>query len=167
MSVDAAAARELLVYMLWADRRLMEAVRQVRDEDLSRESGVSFGSMLGTLAHTLGSQRMWLSRFQGIALERVPSIADFPDRMSWILGWEETAAQIEAFLAALTDEQLAAPITWTTTTGKTYTLLLWQPLIHLVNHASYHRGQVVSLLRQMGYTAISTDLIAYYYEQAV
>ena len=164
--LTAAAARELLLYMLWADRHVMQAVRGVREEDLTRNAGVSFGSMLGTLAHILGSQRMWLSRFQGISLDRVPSIQDFPDRMSWITGWEETAAQVEAFLAGLTDEQLAAPVTWTTTTGETYTRFLWQPVLHLVNHATYHRGQVVSLLRQMGYGAPTTDLIYYFHERA-
>lgn len=166
MGPSASAARDLLLYTLWADRHVMAAVREVREEDLTRASGVSFGSMLGTLAHILGSQRTWLSRFQGISLDRVPSIQDFPDRMTWILGWEETASQIGAFLAALTDEQLAAPITWTTTKGETYNRPLWQPLMHMVNHSTYHRGQVVSLLCQMGYAAPSTDLIYYFHERA-
>lgn len=161
MSVSAAAAREMLLYMLWADRETLKAVRGVRPEDLTRDAGVSFGSLLGTMAHMLGAQRMWLSRFSGQALSRVPGPADFPDLMSWITGWEETAAQIGAFLAALDDEQLAAPITWSNTRGETFTRPLWQPVLHLVNHSSYHRGQVTSLLRQMGYAPPATDLIYY------
>lgn len=165
MSVSAAAAREMLLYMLWADRQMLKVVRGVRSEDLTRDAGVSFGSMLGTMAHMLGSQRMWLSRFSGQALSRVPGPADFPDLLSWITGWEETAAEIEAFLAALGDEQLAMPITWTTTKGDTFTRPLWQPVLHLVNHSSYHRGQVTSLLRQMGYQPPTTDLIYYVNER--
>jgi uncharacterized damage-inducible protein DinB len=126
---------------------------------------VSFGSMLGTMAHMLGCQRMWLGRFSGAPLARVPGLADFPDLPAWIDGWEETAAGIEAFIATLTDEQLEAEITWTTTTGQTYTRPLWQPVMHLANHTTYHRGQVVSLLRQMGYPATSTDLVYYFIEQ--
>jgi len=162
----ASTARELLLYMLWADRLVLAAVRNVREEDLTRDAGVSFKSILGTLAHILGSERMWLSRFLGVSLDRVPSIQDFPDLMSWITGWEETASQIEAFLAGLTDEQLATPLTWTNTRGESHTHPLWHPVSHMVNHATYHRGQVVSLLRQMGYSVPATDLIVYFYERA-
>jgi uncharacterized damage-inducible protein DinB len=166
MSMPAGAARELLLYMMWADRLVLAAVRQVQPEHLTREAGVSFGSLLGTMAHVVGSQKVWLSRFSGNPLYRVPSLDDYPDLPSWIQGWEEMAAGLEAFLAALTDEQLAAPLTWTSTEGKTYTLPLWQPLLHLVNHSTYHRGQVVSLLRQMGYEPPSTDLSYYFVERA-
>lgn len=162
MSISAAAMRELLLYMLWADRTVLKAVRPVPPDDLTREAGVSFGSLLGTMAHMLGSQRMWLSRFSGQPLDRVPGLADFPDLLSWIHAWEETASGIEAFVAGLTDEQLAAPITWTTTEGRTYTRPLWQPVLHLVNHSTYHRGQVTSLLRQLGHQPPSTDLIYYF-----
>ena len=166
MSMPAGAARELLLYMLWADRLMLAAVRQVRPGDLTRDAGVSFGSLLGTMAHMEGANRLWLSRLSGNPLERAPSIHDYADLPSWIHAWEETAAGLEAFLAPLSDEQLAAPLTWTNTAGNTYTLPLWQLVTHMVNHNSYHRGQVVSLLRQMGYEAPSTDLVYYYAERA-
>ena len=165
MSVSAAAARDLLLYMLWADRTTLRAVREVRPDDLRRDAGISYGSLLGTMAHMLGSQRRWLGRFSGHAPAHMPTLEDFPDLLSWITAWEETASQIEAFLAALTDEQLAAPLTWIGTEGETSTCPLWQPVVHLVNHTSYHRGQIVSLLRQMGYQPPTTDLIRYFLER--
>jgi uncharacterized damage-inducible protein DinB len=166
MSVSATAARELILYMLWADRTVLGAVREVSVEDLTRDAGVSYGSLLGTMAHMLGAQRMWLARFSGLHLDRVLGPADFRDLISWIHGWEETAAETEAFVAGLTDEQLATPITWTNTRGETYTLPLWQPVVHMVNHATYHRGQVISMLRQMGYAVPSTDLVYYFADRA-
>jgi uncharacterized damage-inducible protein DinB len=166
MAAPASVVRELLLYMLWADRLMLKAVREVRPEDLTRDAGISFGSMLGTMVHMMGSQRLWLSRFWGRSLDHIPTLTDFPDLMSWIHGWEETASEIEVFLAALTDEQLANALTWTSTTGSIHTLPLWQPVLHLVNHVSYHRGQVVSLLRQMGYQTPSTDLVYYFIERA-
>lgn len=159
---SAAVVRDLLLYMLWADRLMLKAVREVKPEDLTRDAGISFGSLLGTMVHMLGSQRLWLSRFAGNPIERRPGLADFPDLPSWIQGWEETAAGVEAFLAALTDEQLAAEITWTDTAGPTRTLPLWQPVLHMVNHNTYHRGQVVSLMRQLGYEPPHTDLIRFF-----
>ena len=163
--ISAAAARDLLLYMLWADRTTLRAVREVTPEHLRREAGVSFGSLFGTMVHILGSQRRWLARFQGHAPAHIPVPDDFPDLISWIHAWEETASEIEAFLASLTDEQLAASLTWTDSEGATVTRPLWQPVLHLVNHCSYHRGQIVSLLRQMGYQPPSTDLIRYFGER--
>ena len=161
----ASIARELLLYMLWADRQTLMAVRSVKEEDLTRDAGISFKSLLGTMAHILGAQQVWLSRVLGNPLPRVPDIDDFPDLMSWITAWEETASGLEAFLAGLTDEQLAADLTWSNTRGDTFTRPLWQPLLHMVNHSTYHRGQIVSLLRQMGYQAPKTDLIYYLLER--
>lgn len=154
--------REQLLYMLWADRMTLKAVRDVTPEDLTRDAGVSFGSLLGTMVHILGSQRLWLSRFAGNPIERRPGLQDFPDLPAWIQGWEETAAGVEAFLAALTDEQLAAEITWEDSQLGPVSRPLWQPVAHMVNHATYHRGQIVSLLRQLGYTPPKTDLIFYF-----
>jgi uncharacterized damage-inducible protein DinB len=165
MSVSAAAARDLLLYMLWADRTTLRSVREVSPEDLRREAGISFGSLFGTMVHLLGSQRRWLARFSGHAPAHIPGPDEFSDLLSWIHAWEETASEVEAFLAALTDEQLAAPLTWVDSEGATLTRPLWQPVVHLVNHTSYHRGQIVSLLRQMGYPSPSTDLIRYFLER--
>jgi uncharacterized damage-inducible protein DinB len=167
MAAQAGTLRDLLLYMLWADRHTLAAVRRVKPEDLTRDAGVSFGSVLGTLSHTLGSQRLWLSRFLGNPLTSRPGPDEYPDLQAWIAGWEESASHIEAFLAGLSDEQLASPLTWASIPdGAVYTLPLWQAVIHLVNHTTYHRGQVVSLLRQMGYPVPQTDLIVFFNERA-
>jgi uncharacterized damage-inducible protein DinB len=165
MSMTAGVARDLLLYMLWADRQMLKSVRSVRTEDLTRDAGVSFRSLLGTMAHMLGGQKLWLSRILGHPVDSVLGPDDVPDLLSWITTWEENASGIEAFLAGLTDEHLAATLTWTNQEGEGHTRPLWQPILEVVNHSTYHRGQVVSLLRQMGYRAESTDLIRFYAER--
>jgi uncharacterized damage-inducible protein DinB len=165
MSITAGAARDLLLYMLWADRQMLKSVRSVRSEDLTRDAGVSFRSLLGTMAHILGGEKLWLSRLLGHPDHSVLGPDDFPDLFSWITAWEENASGIEAFLAGLTDEQLTVPLAWTSLEGESHLRPLWQPVLQLVNHSSYHRGQVVSLLRQMGYQAETTDLIRFFAER--
>src|SRR4029079_392555 len=100
MACNATTVRDLLLYMLWADRLTLAAVRQVPPADLNRGAGVSFSSLLGTMAHMLASQRLWLSRFLGNPLGSIPTLDETPDLLSWIGGWEETAPQIAAFVAA-------------------------------------------------------------------
>lgn len=159
------ASRQLLLYTLWADRICLKAVEQVRPDDLVRDAGTSFGSLLGTLSHILVAQRLWLARFEGKTLERLPRESDFPTLEALSAGWAETSAELGFFLASLAEEQVHSEIGWTSTEGHDHRCPLWQPLLHLVNHSTYHRGQVISLLRQMGYNAPATDLIYFLIDQ--
>jgi uncharacterized damage-inducible protein DinB len=161
----AGAVRQLLLYTMWADRSCLKAVEGVRGEDLARETGTSFGSMLGTLAHILCAQRIWLARFEGKALDPVPAVSDYPDGATLTAAWGEVAAEVGFLIAALTGEQLHFEITWTNSQGITSTRPLWQAIIQLVNHSTYHRGQVVSLMRQLGYPPPTTDFIYFLREQ--
>jgi uncharacterized damage-inducible protein DinB len=149
--------RQLLLYTLWADRACLDAVRGVPVEILTRDAGVSFGSLMGTLSHILGSQRRWMARLTG--QQAVPGDPVFEAFVPLAIGWSETAAQIEFFLASLTEEQLAADIAWVDHGGTAFSRPLWEPVLHMVNHSTYHRGQVTSLLRQLGYPPPKTDLI--------
>lgn len=114
--------------------------------------------MLGTMAHILGSEQLWLSRFLGIPLGHVPSIDDYPTLAALAVSYEDFWPQLEFFLASLA-EQLDQDFTWTNLAGETHTAPFRQVLLHFVNHATYHRGQVVSLLRQLGYIPPHTDLV--------
>jgi uncharacterized damage-inducible protein DinB len=151
--------RGLLAYTIWADRQILQAVAALPEEDLVRETGTSFGSVLGTLAHVLGAEQLWLSRFLGVPLVRLPSQEDFPTCEVLRASFEDFWPQLEFFLASLTEEQLAAEFTWTSLEGENRTAPFRQVLLHVVNHSSYHRGQVVAQLRQLGHQPPSTDLV--------
>ncbi len=106
-----AQTRQLLLFTLWADRVMLDAARGVSPEHLVRDAGVSFGSMLGTLSHILGSQRRWMARFMGQeAILGDPPVSDLETLAA---NWSETASELEFLLASLTEEQLAADIIWT------------------------------------------------------
>jgi uncharacterized damage-inducible protein DinB len=162
--VAAIRAREILKYTLWADRKVLAAVRQIEPEHLIRDAGASFGSLLGTFAHILGAEQVWLSRFVGNPLTPLPSVSDYPDLAALEAGFEELWPQMEFFLASLDDAQLQGPLRWTNSRGETHNRVLWQAVVHMVNHSTYHRGQIVMLLRQMGYEPPSSDLIYFFPE---
>lgn len=151
--------RGLIAYTIWADRTVLAELGSVRPDDLSRETGTSFGSVLGTMAHILGSEQLWLSRFLGIPLGHAPSVEDFPTLEALAASYEDFWPQLEFFLASLAEEQLDRDFTWTNLAGEAHTAPFRQVLLHFVNHATYHRGQVVSLLRQLGYIPPHTDLV--------
>ncbi len=153
--------RELLAYTIWADRTILDALREVRQEDLVRETGASWGSLLGTLVHILGAEKMWLSRFLGSPIPALPVADQYPDRLAVALAYEELWPELEFLLAALTEEQLEGDLTWVNSRGETHTRPFWKAVLHLANHSSYHRGQVVAMLRQLGYQPPATDFVYY------
>jgi uncharacterized damage-inducible protein DinB len=102
---------------------------------------------------------LWLSRFVGDPLAWLPGIEDYPDLARLEEGCEELWADAKSFLAALTDAQLESDLNWVSLAGEAQTRPLGQCILHLVNHSTYHRGQVITLFRQLGYEPPSTDLI--------
>jgi uncharacterized damage-inducible protein DinB len=151
--------RGLLAYTIWADRQLLEALRGLPSVDLERDTGTSFGSVLGTMAHILGAEQLWLSRLLGVPLRRLPALEDFPSVALLAASFEDFWPQLEFYLASLADDQMGSAFSWTNSRGETHSAPLRQVLLHVVNHATYHRGQVVSQLRQLGHPAPSTDLV--------
>jgi uncharacterized damage-inducible protein DinB len=150
--------RGLLAYTIWADRQVLEALAEASHDDLARDTGTSFGSILGTMSHVLGAEQVWLARFVGAPLDQLPSAADFPDLPSLAAGFTELWPQLEVFLASLTEDQIGQEFAWVNFKGESHSAPYRQVLLHFVNHATYHRGQVVALMRQLGHTPPSTDL---------
>src|SRR5262245_42519433 len=79
--------------------------------------------------------------------------------------WPDVQDVREAFLATLTPERLAGSLSYAGFDGKGFTRALGAALFHVANHGTYHRGQVATLLRQLGRTPISTDFTRYLNEQ--
>lgn len=154
-------SRSLLAYTMWADRQHLDALARIPAEHLVVPTGTSFGSLLGTIAHILGSEQVWLSRFVGAPIDR-PEEMDWPNLDSVRAGFEELWPGMEFFLASLTPAQLEIELAWISRGGNSYRRPLWQALVHMSHHSGYHRGQLTTMLRQLGHRAPSTDLIGYF-----
>ncbi len=157
--------RLLYEYDSWANRRLLEAAASLTPEQFTRDLGSSFRSVRDTLAHIMGGQWIWLERWQGRTPTRLPAAEDFPVLPSLRKRWQEVEADLLAFVRGLTLERIASISEYKTLTAGTFTCPLWQMLQHLVNHGTYHRGQVTTMLRQLGVTSVSTDLSLFYRER--
>ncbi|MGH9860290.1 MAG: DinB family protein, partial [Candidatus Acidiferrales bacterium] len=93
--------------------------------------------------------------------------ADFADLAALRARWSVSEGELDAFVSSLTQEKLNAEMETRTLDGTRYVQPLWQMMQHLVNHGSYHRGQVATFLRQLGHKPVSTDLSRFYRERAV
>jgi len=158
--------RSLFDFDSWANHRLLEVSRGLNSEKFTRNLNSSFPSVRDTLTHILDAQWFWLERFQGRSHDRMPS----PDRFTEVAAlenhWNEIEPGIRSFVRSRSAADLETLHIYQTTSGKRFSNPFSQSLIHLVNHGTYHRGQVAAMLRQVGATPPATDLIVFYRDKA-
>ena len=161
--MNVAEVRELYEYNQWANRRIVDACRSVDATAFSRESGGSFGSIKDTLAHIAWAEWLWLERWQHRSPKKasLPEANDLPAIARVI---DDVARGQLAFVDQLTDDRLDERIAYQNIKGETWEYSLEQMLQHVVNHSTYHRGQIVTLLRQAGAAATSTDFLLWFDE---
>jgi uncharacterized damage-inducible protein DinB len=157
--------RALYAYNAWANQRILGAAEALTPDQFLRDLGNSFPSVRDTLAHILGAEWVWLRRWLGESPSALPAGSDFPH----LDGLRDRFASLEkerqAFLEGLTEDRLNSPLHYRDMAGKAMTLRLVHSLQHLVNHGTYHRGQVTTLLRQLGATPVSTDMSRFWMER--
>jgi len=158
--------RLLYDYNAWANRRSLDAAAALTPEQFTKPMGSSFSSVRDTLAHIYGAEWIWLERFQGRSPASLPDTTQFPDIASLGERWGEHTPRLLGFVRGLKQGDLDRILEYKTLKFGVYRNPLWQSMQHLVNHGSYHRGQVTTLLRQHGARPILTDLMHFYRERA-
>ncbi len=160
--MDIALFKELFAYNRWANRRTRDAPARVSPEQFSREIGGSYGSLRNTVAHLVSSEWVWQQRWKGTSPTAPPFPAGELTLENLESRWQPIELETQRFVDSLPAARLDETISYSNTRGQPFSEPLWQQLQHLVNHSSYHRGQIVTLLRQLGAEPIGTDLIAFY-----
>jgi uncharacterized damage-inducible protein DinB len=158
--------RQLYDYNAWANRRAMEAAAALTPEQFTKPLGSSFASVRDTLAHIYGAEWIWLERFQGRSPASLPDVKEFTNLASLRKRWLEHETLLLGFVRGLTQVDLDRVMEYKTLKFGVYQNPLWQSMQHLINHGTYHRGQVTTLLRQLGAQPILTDLMHFYRERA-
>src|SRR5437667_7135806 len=159
--------RALYDYNAWANHRSLDAASKLTAEQFVQPMGSSFTSVRDTLAHIYGAEWIWLERFQGRSPSALPDVTQFSDVATLREKWLELEARLIAFVSQQTQSDLDCVMEYKTLRFGVYQNPLWQSMQHVVNHGTYHRGQVTTLLRQLGAEPILTDLMHFYRERAV
>ncbi len=164
--MDLENVHSLFDYNVWANRRTLEGCEALNSEQFLEPLGGSFGSVRNTVAHIMDVEWLYLERWQGRAPSSFPKAENYPDLSHIRERWKQIERDTELYLKSLSQEDLARVIEFRNTRGILYRHWLWELMQHLVNHSTYHRGQVTTLLRQLGATPKSSDLIAFYRERS-
>jgi uncharacterized damage-inducible protein DinB len=153
----------LLDYHYWARDRVLAAVAPLSREQYTQTVVSSFRSVRDTVVHTYAAEWIWHRRWHGESPTALIPGDRFADLEAIRRAWTELEREVRGDLAALDGDGLTAIVNYRLLSGMEGATPFWQILQHVVNHASYHRGQVTTLLRQLGTAPPeSMDLITFY-----
>jgi len=158
--------RLLYDYTRWADGKMLDVVSKLSPEQWTRDLGSSLKSARDTVAHIASAQWLWLSRWKGEAPRAMWPAAEFPSPAAVLDRWAPVRVELATFVAAQTEETLQKVHEYRRLNGEPMSTALGLMMLHVVNHSTYHRGQVTTLMRQLGAQPVSTDLIVYHAEKA-
>jgi len=152
--------RMMAAYGAWMNGRMLESCGELTDADRRRDLGAFFKSVHGTFDHLIYGDAAWMGRFTGSAMPVKP-IGEIAHAT-----WEELEIarraldiRIERWAADVTEEWLAEHMSYVSVNdGKTRTLPRWVLATHMFNHGTHHRGQLTTLMKQLGIDPGVTDL---------
>lgn len=157
--------RTLFDYNAWANHRSLDASAALPNDQFIQPLGSSFASVRDTLAHICGAELIWYERFQGNSPSALPDVSAFKNVEALRAHWSEQEAKLLGFVASLTQSDVDRVLEYKTLKFGVYSNPLWQSMQHVVNHGTYHRGQITTMLRQLGAKPILTDLMHFYRER--
>lgn len=159
--MDLRALTHLVAYHHWATGRLLGALGALPADALDQPVGGSFGTVRGLIGHVLGAEEVWIQRLHGHSPAAFPDLTSFSAVSDCQAAWDAVQAEQHAFISGLGSERLEAPISYINFRGEAWAYPLDAVLLHLVNHGTYHRGQLAHVLRQFGEVPPATDYLVF------
>ena len=157
----------LYEYNDWATRRILTASAQVSPEQFMVPASHSFGSLRGTLVHTLDAEYSWRMLLQHNTLEtfREMKDEDFPTLEALEQRWMREHELMRAYLASLQEEGVSGIVRYTTPEGEKRERVRWHCLLHVVNHGTHHRSEAAAILTDFGHSPGDLDFTVFLNER--
>ncbi len=149
----------LYQYNQWANAKILNAAAQVTQEQCLAQAAFPHGGLRGTLVHIMFAEWIWRNRWEGTSFAYRLKPEEFPTLETLCTRWKEEEKKLMEFVHRLTDEKLNGTISYTNTSGKPFTRILWHMMAHVVNHGTQHRAEAAALLTEFGRSPGDIDLI--------
>lgn len=155
-----------LDYNHWANGKIVEFLKQLDEQLWDAEVKSSFPSVRKTLYHIWDAEVIWFQRLKGESLLTWPSSSFEGDSAEAMKLFLENSKAINDFVATQPQSLIESDFTFKNTKGVEFTQPVDGILFHVVNHGTFHRGQLVTLLRELGQKDFgSQDLITFLREK--
>ena len=158
--------RILAAYNSWANRKLIAVISETGEENSMLEQKSSFNTILKTVLHISDAQEIWLYRLHGESPSGRPGGEFHGNIFDACALLQVSSDKLEQYVAHLDGSALNEVIRYKNIKGDPFESTVFEIISHVVNHGSYHRGQLVTMLRNIGVSDLpATDLIVYYREK--
>jgi len=160
--MNANAFRHFYDYHFAENRKIWDRyVTPLSHEQFTQHADYSRGSVRDQILHLISCDTAWFSGLRGIEIPEDLNPTDFPNRESIRTHWVNVEQTMRDYLATLQDDMLfKKPFA----EGEDKDLILWQVLLHVANHGTDHRAQLLRLLNDLGVETTSQDYIFYVYD---
>jgi uncharacterized damage-inducible protein DinB len=158
--MTAEEVRTLYEYNCWANQQVLAAAARIGEAAFAAGREVPHGSLRGILVHALAVEWLWRQRcLKGTSPPQYIPGESFHQVESVRVAWVEEARTMRRYLASIGDAQLQEPVCYATRRGENCDHLLWQLLVHLVNHGTQHRAEAGSCLGGLGHGPGDLDFV--------
>ncbi|GAB2698297.1 DinB family protein [Mucilaginibacter koreensis] len=153
----------LAAYNRWADQKAMNWLSAIDHEAWQRLNPSSFSSVRQTAIHIASAEKIWVDFWTGTATPVYLSAVFSGDKDELIAIWRKAGEDLVNFISNYPENELDRPVNFVYPNGSTGQMPYYQSFAHVVNHSTYHRGQLITLLHQVGFSELSsTDLATFY-----
>jgi uncharacterized damage-inducible protein DinB len=148
---------ELIHFHTWRREKISELLQEVDEKLFSEELNGSFGSLNVILNHLVWAEKVWLGRVDRdeVATSKLSDVAGLLD--AWKLVCDKWVARLENS----SPEEFEREIEYFNSTGERFVNKVWEIVVHLVDHSTYHIGQLMNAVRGFGIEPVSTNYIHY------
>ena len=154
---------ELAEFNIWANNIVCSWLDKISGEQWKQPVVSSFASIYETVLHMAASDKLWVERLNKLTQHELLINTFNGSKKELIDIWKNESVKFKQFIEALPAESINEKLAFKNTKGIPHDQPYWQLLAHIVNHATYHRGQLVTMLRQVGYTDLSSiDMTTYF-----
>lgn len=153
--------REYYDYAEWANGRVLDAAEQLSPAQFLESDLEGVWSIRDSLAHIMVSQWAWIERWNGRTPATYPEEADFPDVASLRARWSDVYAGMHGLFDRFDDAKLVSDLTYTNFKGEVSTYRIWEQLLQVANHSTYHRGEIAALLTRFGASPGELDFLVW------
>lgn len=150
-------------YTIWADTIVIGWLNQLNEDQWNKSTTSSFSSIKQTALHIASAEKVWID-FWKIEPAPVYLSVNFEGTKKDLIDiWEEANMGMKKFIDEYPEDNYMKDVIFSYPRGGEGKMEFWQTVSHIVNHSTYHRGQLVTLLRQVGFTNLSSiDLATYF-----
>lgn len=163
--MDISTFKKFYDYNYALHRRVWECIDHITDAQFVEEVPYSIGSIRNHMVHLTGVDERWLARLNGSPVPNALQYADFATRAATRARWEQAAQAMSSYISSLQNSQLDEMVHYDMPQrGGAKQNLRWQILLHVVNHGTDHRAQILPVLHRLGAPTLEQDFMIYLWE---